>query len=261
MYNYRLLFIYIVCLTVNPVLRGQTNKLEINKIEDLYYRYIIPDNFAAAPFLNNNIISLSFKNEFFLAELTKETLDFILPFRENSFHFQIAHDGYSRFGEMKMSLAYSRAFKKRFAVGMQFYYLMHHAKNYELMHSLGADISLYTQLFNAVWVGIQVVNPFRLKYDIAGTEVIPTKLCFVGFYKINKEVLVSLAVRKAMPGFLDTEFSLFFRKKSWGVISLFSLTKMGVNLVYSKNIFEISLGTDFYYLIGFSSSAKFSCFF
>ena len=260
MSNYRFGFLYMVCLVMPFILYSQDNIPKGNQVEDFCHRYILPDNFATASLLNNSIVSLHFRNDFFLVELSKKRLDCILPFRDNGFHFQIAHDGYSRFGELKTSMAYSRTFKKKFAVGMQFHYLMHHAKNYEPMHSLSIDFSLYTQLFTSAWVGIQAVNPFRLKYAIIGRETIPTKLCFVGIYKLNKEILFSIAIRKTLPGFLDAEFFLLFKKGSWSVVPSFSLARMGVNLAYSKKFFEISLCTDFYYLTGFSSSAKFSVF-
>ena len=167
-------------------------------ITDFYLTGLSERNPAATAFISKSHVKISFENRFFLKELMKESVRGTIRYGPNTFLVSVDHFGYSRYGELTTELGYVRNFGQRIAIGMQFYYLMSHAAEYPMTHSVTFDISLYAAISNNIGLGFSVYNPARLKYNMTGRTVLPTRLHLDFNYRIGKKVILFTEVEKEL---------------------------------------------------------------
>src|SRR5574344_236324 len=155
-------------------------------------------NFASTAFLNHSYVSVSFQNQYFLKELMSEAVSGILKYRQNAFVLKTSHFGYAKYGELSVSIGYARCFGKHSGMGLQFYYYLIHADEYQSLHSLTFDFSLYAPINHKVALGFSVYNPARLKYGIVGQQCLPMRFLFNFDYRVGKNVILFAQVEKEL---------------------------------------------------------------
>ena len=148
------------------------------------------DNMAANVFVAPSYLRAGFENRFCLKELMSEELDAVFRYGQNAFGFSAAHSGYRLYGEMSLSVGYSRSFGKHFAVGLRVYYLMTHASECSPIHSFTFDASLYARAGPNCGIGFAVYNPARLKCGVVGEVPLPVCLHWDFNYRIGHNVLL-----------------------------------------------------------------------
>ena len=161
-------------------------------------------NSAAAALSYSPIISLDFRNDFLLKDLMYKSISAQIGISGNHLTFNIMHYGYPKYGEYRIAAGYSRIFGKKFALGMNFFYIGNHAQNYGVEHSITLDITIYCNITKRIGFGARAFNPVHLKYGISGEGAPPLPMIFnIDFhYKISRGILVFIFAEKEIGGAL-----------------------------------------------------------
>ena len=178
------------------------------------------DMVAAGPFQTVSWMQAACGNDYMLKELMRMRCDALLLWSRHAFMFQVSHNGYSKYGELTSSVAYSVKFGGKMAVGLRFHYIFQHVAHEEAQHSVTFDVSLYAQVTRKLSFGFEVYNPARLKYGVRGKDLIPMRFRVVALYSYSEKLSFSLLLRKCLPGLFDVSAGCCYRPSDFFYLSL-----------------------------------------
>ena len=265
--SYRIIALILLLITLflsSDSIYSQENKgvrLEIRDSKKRqnfdYFRRVSLYNAASGAFLESSSLMFSFENQFFMKELMGKMVSSIISFKKNTFIAKSNHSGYAKYGTLHLTAGYSRLFSKKFAVGMQFHYLLDHASQYKAYHSLTFDVALHAQLNERFSLGFLAYNPAGLKYHFTGDIAIPMLLKLNFAYNINRQLLFCGSIEKALPGFfnvsLGLDYSLSFLTLSGNV----SLAHLDFHIGTYFRAFLIEITSKYHYHLGYSPALSF----
>ena len=139
------------------------------------YQLLKMDIASTKPFESFSKISTSCSNDYLLKELTKASMTAGLLWGRHALGIHTSHYGYSKYGELTSSLAYSVKLGAKIALGIRFHYIFQHVDHYESQHSVTFDFSMYAHVSRKLSFAIELYNPARLKYGLTGNTVIPMR--------------------------------------------------------------------------------------
>lgn len=227
------------------------NRISAYPILD-YHVPLSSSSLSAATFLSHSLVVASFKNQFLLPELMEKSFSLQYHYRENLFSAGVYHDGYSKYGEMVLSGGYARSFARKFAFGMQFYYLMSHAFQYPLQHSFTFDLSFQALINERLGFGVMVYNPAMLKYGVTGEQVIPMLIRLNGFFKMSDKLIFSGTIEKSLPGNFDASFAIGYLIRNLFLSGEVSLTHLSFRTQLRWRSFAFEIESQYHYRLGFS---------
>lgn len=235
-----------------PELKPFPRAVSVNAILDYHHTLLSYSSLSGAAFLSRSSLIASFKNQFLLKELMEKKISFQYHYKENLFSAGVFHYGYSKYGEMVLSGGYARSFGGKFAFGMQFHYLMHHAYQYPLQHSFTFDLSFQALISDRVGFGVMIYNPARLKYGVTGDQTIPMVFQLNGFYKMSNHLLISLMLDKNLPGDFNASFGIAYLIRNIVISAEFSLSHLSFRTKLAWRSFGFEIESQYHYRLGFS---------
>lgn len=200
-----------------------------------------------------SFIQCDFKTEFCTKELMNTFLNAGIVKNSNALTCLISHYGYSQFGELQLQLGYARNFGHKLGIALQGIYLMKHAAQYKIQHSLTVDLSFAYQISRNLFIAVDLYNPIRMKYGVTGDEIIPMEFHLQTCYHKNDKISATLFCKKTLPGHLDLGLELGYRPLSFLIISGNCTNRkcgIGIHITWKKIVFCIR--SDWYYRISFS---------
>ena len=247
------LLISLFCLElITSVLYAQNNSLSC----DTYFRFSESENL---PILlinsDNNLLSLSVENRYFLKEMTSERFSCSFAYRRHRFFASVQHTGFSRFGELLGRVGYGLKLSPRFAIVSHFYYSMFHAKSYNPVHSITFDLSLCAEVNDQIGVVLQAYNPAHLHYGIVSENPIPITLQSMLYYKIHRDLFLSAQLSKDLPGNWDVNLSAYYVVRCLALKGTMSLHSLSADISCQWRSLLFSLRSQYDYQVGFSQSA------
>lgn len=194
----------------------------------------IYNNQAGLAYLENISVG-AFHQSGFVKEQNLQGIAFALPTKTGTIGASYSYFGYSQYNEMQVGLAYSKAFTKYFAVGIQLNYLHTQiAGEYGNANSVNFEIGILSQPIENLYIGAHVYNPSRSKM---GEEEIPTIFKLGSSYLFSDKVL--FAIETEMDLHNDAIFKAGFDYKLIDFVSL----QAGI----ATNPSKYSFGVGFHY--------------
>lgn len=223
---------------------------------DSYFRFSESENLPILLTMSdNNLLSLSVENRFFLKEMTSERLFCSFAYQRHRFFASVQHTGFSRFGELLSRVGYGLNISPRFAIVSHFYYSMFHAKNYRSVHSITFDLSFLASVNDKLGMVLQAYNPAHLHYGIVSENPIPITLQSMIYYKIHRDLILSAQLSKELPGNWDINLSAYYVVRCLALKSALSLRSLSVDVSCQWRSLLFSLHSQYDYRAGFSQSA------
>lgn len=223
--------------------------------EDLFCAHAA-ENMDKSPVLSafsNTSVGFHVRNDFGMKELMFADVAGVWRRKKNLLMISINHYGYANYGEMQLSIGYGRNFGDRFAMTARIFYLMAHAREYPSSHSLCVDVALAYKVAPKLWLDATVYNPFMLRYDIVGQNVIPLRFTVGCTYMPVQKFLISLTTSKLLPGEWEVDGRFMMQPIAPLLLSVnCSNARLGVyiGLIYKK--FLVSVEAAWYYRISVS---------
>lgn len=236
------------CLCLTTHFRGQS--------QESLFRAHAAENLAETPALNcfaTSFISFHFRNDFGLKELMFADVSGTWQSQRNAIMFSVNHYGYAHYGDMRLSIGYGRNFGDRFAMTARVFYLMAHAREYPIRHSLSIDFSIACKVSAKLYFDATAYNPFMMRYGIVGQEVIPMRFSAGCTYMPVQKLLLSLSMAKSLPGAWEVDCRMMTQPIASLLLAVnCSNTRLGafIGLIYKK--FLISVEAAWYYRISVS---------
>jgi len=223
--------------------------------EDLFCAHAA-ENMDKSPVLSafsNTCVGFHVRNDFGMKELMFADVAGVWHRKKNLLMISVNHYGYANYGEMQLSVGYGRNFGDRFAMTARIFYLMAHAREYPSSHSLSVDVALAYKVTPKLWLDATVYNPFMLRYNIVGQDVIPLRFAVGCTYMPVQKFLISLTTSKLLPGEWEVDGRFMMQPIAPLLLSVnCSNARLGVyiGLIYKK--FLVSVEAAWYYRISVS---------
>lgn len=201
--------------------------------------------------LNESFFSISVENRYCLTELTDKNLSAGVYLKGHLLLFRLAHFGYGKMGNLNFNLGYYRQFSRKFAAGLQFYYLLDHAYQYPSTHSCTIEAFGSFFLTDKLRIGLSIFNPIALKYGFTG-ELIPLVFKSEIYYKIGRNCSIWFFLIKEQPGQLLCQGGINIAIKN----SLLTVSagnrncSLAFSLPYRKFIFQLK--SEYSFRLGYS---------
>lgn len=208
---------------------------------------------AQKSFSSYSSIYTSCGNDYLLKELMNVQLAGHWVVKENVLSLQVMHYGYAKYGDLTSSIAYARQFGKRVSIGLRFHYLYQHIEQYESIHSVTFDISMFAIVTKKLSFGFEVYNPARLKYGIRGPSLIPMKFSLQAQYKYSDKLLFLLDLYKRLPGEFDILLGVYYCPLNYFYLAFdVSLLNAGIGVMLRCSHFYFTINLKYNYQLGFS---------
>ena len=212
---------------------------------------------AYAPFTEQSAVGFMFRNDFCVAELMYKSLELHLLHDGNVFHLRTSHDGYARFGEVRVDAGYGRRFGQRLSISLTGTYIARHAEHYRSRHSFTVDVSAYCQISPQWGVAVGLFNPIRMRYGITGQEVIPMSFSLDILHRRDEKLLFFLQARKELPGGFDAGIGLCYQPSKYLILNgNCSLRHIGIGICVPWHRLLISIQSEWHYRISFSNAVS-----
>lgn len=217
------------------------------------YQILRQSNLAQKSFSSYSNIYTSCGNDYLLKELMNVQLTGQCVVKNNVLVMQIMHSGYSKYGSLTSSIAYARQFGKRVSIGLRFHYLYQHIEQYESVHSVTFDISMFAIVTKKLFFGFEVYNPARLKYGIRGSSLIPMKFSLQAQYKYSDKLLFVLDLYKRLPGEFDVLLGAYYCPLNYFYLAFdVSLLNVDMGIMLRCGHFYFTINLKYNYQLGFS---------
>lgn len=209
---------------------------------------------AYAPFTEQSAVGFMFRNDFCVPELMYKSLELHLLHEGNVFHLRTSHDGYARFGEIRVDAGYGRCFGHRLSISLTGTYIAQHAEHYRSRHSLTIELSAYCQISPQWGLAVGLFNPIRMRYGITGQEVIPMGFSLEILHRRDEKLLFFLQAKKELPGSFDAGGGLCYRPSKHLILNGHcSLRHLGIGVCVPWRRLLIGIQSEWHYRISFSN--------
>jgi hypothetical protein len=155
------------------------------------------NNPAGLAGISTTSFGIYYTNCFQVPELGMGAFSCGIPTKTGNFGISYITFGYSLFRQGQASLAYGKAFGKKFRAGIGLHYLMVlQPADYGNLYALIPSLGIQLLPLNGITMGIQVFNPARQQYIPSGYQDVPSGFGAGTGYKLGNEVLFCAEVEK-----------------------------------------------------------------
>jgi hypothetical protein len=134
----------------------------------------IMNNQAGMALLESPEIAMAYENRFLLKETGNHSAAFAFPTRFGVIGSSFNYFGYNQYNEMKVGLAYARAFGKYIRIGLQLDYLRTSiSEGYGTKNNFTFELGVQSDVTREITLGAYVFNPVRVKMADYADERIP----------------------------------------------------------------------------------------
>lgn len=249
-----------LCVNIKLILYilyiSQTNGLAQSQttLSQYHFCHRTHDIPAYAPFAEQSLASFTFRNDFCVPELMYKSLEIHLLHEGNVFHLRTSHDGYARFGEIRVDAGYGRRFGHRLSISLTGTYIARHAEHYRSRHSFTIELSAYCQISPQWGLAVGLFNPIRMRYGITGQEVIPMSFSLEILHRRDEKLLFFLQAKKELPGSFDAGGGLCYRPSKHLILNGHcSLRHLGIGVCVPWRRLLIGIQSEWHYRISFSN--------
>lgn len=157
----------------------------------------VHNNQAGIARLEKYGIGLYYENRFYIQQLSFKALAIVAPAKVGTFGLSFTHFGYELYADMKLGLAYARAFGPHFAVGIQLDYLLtQFGDNYGSKNSISCEIGIQSKVTKTLTIGAWIYNPVNISLSETSAHDIPIIFKLGTAWQISEQFLCSVEVEK-----------------------------------------------------------------
>lgn len=191
---------------------------------------------------------------FEMKELASAWMGAIVPLRPGAFGLSVEAMGFDAWKQQQAVLSYARNLHERFRMAVSFAYLQNSIVGYGRAGSLTAGLGLQTLLNKTVTLGVQLVNPFAVKF--AEGNYLPTEFRVGVAWLASTRVLLALQLDKALQSELRLRSGLEYTpvkrlQLRFGFSSSPAEFSGGFGLELTKGIY-LESATSYHQVLGFS---------
>lgn len=165
---------------------------------------MIPDiwsvahNQAGLGYLSNTQFSFHYENKFMIPQYGLNAVALVVPTKSGTLGFSFTYFGYSKYHEMKTSLAYGKLFGEKFSAGIQLnYHNVFISDDYGKSSAISVEGGILFRPIKDLYIGAHVFNPSRSKFNTSeGSEYLPTTFRFGLGYHAMKKIWLALETEK-----------------------------------------------------------------
>lgn len=253
----RLRLTLLLCLFCNLFIINRLHSQSEVSSDELMFRTPLPDELPALQMMSDeNIVSLSVGNRYFLKEMMTEQLSASFVHKRSRFFLSLQHIGFSRFGEFSGSIGYGVKVAPWLAFALNFHYSMFHAHTYLPTHSITFDCSVLACANDKIGILLHAHNPANLHYGIVGESLMPITLNTLLYYKIHKSLFLSAQLTKTIPGDWNVGLLASCAIRSLAFTGELSLRTLSIDVACHWHSFLFSICSKYDYRTGFSQSAS-----
>ena len=226
--------------------------------QENFYCYLASHQYPAArAMIERPVIDIGFRDDFCTKEIMTKRIGFSYFRKSDLLLAGIAHCGYSKYGELKITLGYGRSFGKKFNIALSGTYIMNHAEHYANRHSFTIDLSALYVINPKFSLAIDLYNPIHLHYGITGAELIPMSFAIQAAYHTNNKLLGYLYCVKNLPGELDIGIGILYQPiQNCIVQGICSIQKCGIGIHIPWKKLTFSIAADWHYRISISPESN-----
>jgi hypothetical protein len=225
----------------------------IASVDNIQLFQISGFNNSVFPFTKNQFFGLRFQNHFLIKELTLKHLWGCLEWDNHYFPISISHFGYSQFGLFECKIGYTRSFNSKISFNFNFIYLYNHISEYKNRNGCTFEVSFWGKINSKIGCGFTIFNPALLDYIESKESLIPVKIYFSGWYKINEYFLIFANLEKNAPGNFDFLLTFLMQKNKRALETQFSFKSLGVSYIFQFKSLVLKCNGNFHFQLGTSS--------
>ena len=158
----------------------------------------ILNNQAGIATLENPTAGISYESKFNLKQLSNKTAAFAYPTGAGVLGVDFNYFGYTQYSEMKIGLAYARAFGRYIRLGLQLDYLQTTlGDGYGSKKNVTFELGIQSDITKEITLGAYVYNPIRVKLSDYGDERIPAIIRFGITWHFSESFLATAEAGKS----------------------------------------------------------------
>lgn len=190
-----------------------------------------------------------FQKKWMLRDLNSGSLVLALPLKPGTLGFSFSNDGYSKFNESKLGLAYGMKLNEYLQVGVQLDYLQFSFSDiYKDKKTVTFEVGLLYSLNRNLMFGVHVYNPLNAELSKLTNEKISSSINLGAAYKVGNEFILYAEIKKCihhevniMAGAEYSFTKLFYLRA--GISTSPATYNIGVGIKTSKLIIDIASTT------------------
>ncbi len=157
----------------------------------------IQNNQAGMALIKNLSAGIAYENRFLVPNMGTANLAIIYPLKFGNMGLSMSYFGYALYHEMKIGLAYARAFGPRLRIGIQLDYLQTGLGDiYGSRSNVTFELGVQSDVTEHLTFGAYVYNPVRVKFSKYANEKIPAVYRFGAAYRFSDKLLTTAEVEK-----------------------------------------------------------------
>ncbi len=217
----------------------------------------IQNNQAGMALIKNLSAGIAYENRFLIPHLGTANLAVIYPLKFGNMGLSMSYFGYALYHEMKIGLAYARAFGPRLRIGVQLDYLQTGLGDiYGSRSNVTFELGVQSDVSEHLTFGAYVYNPVRVKFFNYANEKIPAVYRFGAAYRFSDKLLTTAEVEKStdyqpviLRGGIEYRYKKqFFLRIGFGT----SQDVFSFGFGWYKKHMQFDIGTIMHQSLGFS---------
>ena len=157
----------------------------------------VMNNQAGMSLLKKPTVAFAYENKFLLKETGNSTAAFAYPTKFGVMGVTANYFGYSKYNEMKVGLAYGRAFGKYIRVGLQLDYLRTFiSEGYGSKNNFTFEVGVQSDVTKNLTLGAYVFNPVMVKLSDYANERVPAIFRFGATWHFSDNFFATAEVEK-----------------------------------------------------------------
>ncbi len=221
----------------------------------------IQNNQAGMALIKSFSVGVAFENKFLIPHTGTGNLAVIYPLKFGNMGLSMSYFGYALYHQMKIGLAYARAFGPRLRIGVQLDYLQTGLGDiYGSRSNVTFELGIQSDVNDQLTLGVYVFNPVPLKLADYANEKIPAIFRFGLAYHFSGKFFATAEVEKntayqpvILRGGMEYAFKKqFFFRVGFGTSGdIFSF-----GFGWHKKHMQFDIGSTMHQSLGFSPQAS-----
>ncbi|HAQ37781.1 MAG TPA: hypothetical protein DCX89_08935 [Saprospirales bacterium] len=202
------------------------------------------------------------ENRFELIDLTAYQLAIALPVDKwGVFGLNLTDFGGSLYRDQKIGLVYARNLTKKFAIGLQFDWMIMEIEQYGMRHRFTFDIGIQTNLTDKLLFGFHLFSPYPMSFDV--DRIVPTYASVGLVYRVSQQVELKVEVQKQTYENPALHIGLHYKIMKSFSLSMGMTTNTGHAIISSGFSYQfpvglkVDFGMNFHQSLGISSGIGF----
>ena len=221
----------------------------------------IQNNQAGMALIKKFSAGIAYENRFLIPHTGTGNVAVIYPMKFGNMGLSIGYFGYSLYHQMKIGLAYARAFGPRLRIGVQLDYLQTALGNgYGSRNNITFALGIQSDITKQLTLGVYVFNPVPVKLADYANEKIPAIFRFGLAYHFSGKLLATVEAEKntayqpiVLRGGVEYAFKKqFFFRVGFGT----SGDVLSFGFGWHKKHIRFDIGTSMHQSLGFSPQSS-----